>query len=295
MVQTTHFADRQYLWSRLTRTELAERRDAGALVIVPTGSIEQHADHLPVETDTALAATVSALAAQRMTAAEVVVAPAIATGFSPHHQSFAGTISVRLETFLAVTADVARSILASGFPRVLFVNGHGGNSAPLRALCGQLVTDGLPVGTVDYISPGEAAWLPMLRGGLRRQGHACEQETALMMALSPEDERHRIAEAARGMPGRLIQPWIPPGLDADPLTAFGGGWPPIFQSDDCGYYGDPAEATPANGEAMLEAIVAGLAAFFDAFARTPLRLGISRDPVRPIVSPPLPPRRSGGG
>lgn len=295
MDQTTPFADRRYIWSRLTRTELTERRDAGALVIVPTGSIEQHADHLPVETDTFLAAAVSALAAQRMTAAEAVVAPAIATGFSPHHQSFAGTISVRLETFLAVSADVARSILASGFPRVLFVNGHGGNSAPLRALCGQLVTDGHAVGMVDYSSPGEAQWLPMLRGGLRRQGHACEQETALMIALSPEAERRRIAEACRDMPGRLIQPWIPPGLDSDPLTAFGGGWPPIFQADDCGYYGDPAKATPMTGAAMLEAIVAGLAAFFDAFARTPLRLGTSRDAAHPIVSPPLPPRLSARG
>jgi len=104
MQTTPQLAPRSYLWSELTRNELAAKRDAGALVIVPTGSIEQHGDHLPVKTDSFLASAASQLAAQRMTAAEVVVAPAIATGFSPHHQSFAGTISLRLETFLAVAA-----------------------------------------------------------------------------------------------------------------------------------------------------------------------------------------------
>lgn len=88
----------------------------------------------------------------------------------------------------------------------------------------------------------------------------------------------------------MIQPWIPPGVDEDPLTVFGGGWPPIFQADDCGYYGDPGVATPETGEAALEAIVAALADFFDDFARTPLRLGTARDPRAPGISPALPPR-----
>jgi hypothetical protein len=34
-------------WRDLTRVELAAARDAGALVLIPTGAIEQHADHLP--------------------------------------------------------------------------------------------------------------------------------------------------------------------------------------------------------------------------------------------------------
>ncbi len=290
MSKPRHFAPRGLIWAELTRQELAAKRAAGALVIVPTGAIEQHANHLPVETDAFLAAAISELAAQRMTAAEVVVAPVVATGFSPHHQSLTGTISLRLETYLAVLGDTARSIIASGFPRVLFVNGHGGNSAPLRALCGQLVTDGLAVGMVDYSAPGEKDWLAALKGSLLRSGHACEQETALMMALAPEEDRNRIIEAAAGLPARVIQPWIPPDHPEDPLTAFGGGWPPVFQADDCGYYGDPGVATSEIGAAVLEATVAGLTAFLDAFASTPLRLGIARDPARPGISPALRPK-----
>ncbi len=290
-IQPAHFAPREFIWAQLTRAELAAKRDAGALVIVPTGAIEQHGDHLPVQTDAFLAAAVSELAAARMTAAEIVVAPVASIGFSPHHLSLPGTISLRLETYLAAIGDIARSILASGFPRVLFVNGHGGNSAPLRSLCGQLATDGLAAGMVDYIAPGEKEWLATLKGALPRWGHACEQETSLLMALSHDVETARLVAASKGLPPRVIQPWIPPGVADDPLTAFGAGWPPIFQADDCGYYGDPGAASPETGAAVLEATVAGLAAFLDAFVTTPLRLGISRDPKAQKISPPLPPRK----
>lgn len=279
-----HFAPSSLIWAELTRLELAAKRDAGALVLVPTGAIEQHGDFLPVETDTFLATAVAELAANRVSGVEIVVAPAVPVGFSPHHLSHCGTISFRLETYLAVLADTARSILDSGFPRVVFVNGHGGNSAPLRSLCAQMVTDGYAVGMVDYFAPGEKDWLPLLKGGLQRTGHACEQEAALTLALTASAVRERIKTAIEDLPARLIQPWIPPGHTDDPVTSFGAGWPPIFQADDCGYFGDPAKATRENGLLILEATVAGLAEFLEAFARTPLRLGTARDPARPKVT-----------
>lgn len=280
---------RSHLWSDLTSDEIAAARDRNALVLIPTGAIEQHAAHLSVDCDTFLSSSVARLAAERVDALPVLVAPAVPFGFSPHHISHAGTISLRLDTYLSVLGDVAGSILNSGFKRVLFVNGHGGNSAPLRSKVGEMVTDGLPVGMIDYWAPGEKAWITQLLGQLKRGGHACEQETALMLALRNHDrsEVERILSAARPMLPRIIQPWIAPGYDGDPLTAAGAGWPPIFQADDGGYYGDPAAATEENGKAILETIVKALAEFLAAFAATPLRLGVSRDPAKPSISAPM--------
>jgi creatinine amidohydrolase len=285
----SHNFPRSHLWTDLTSDEIAAARDQNALVLIPTGAIEQHAAHLSVDCDTYLSSSVARLAAERVSALPVLVAPAVPFGFSPHHISHAGTISLRLDTYLAVLGDVAGSIVRSGFKRVLFVNGHGGNSAPLRAKVGEMVTDGHPVGMIDYWAPGEKAWIAQLLGQLKRGGHACEQETALMLALRGEDraQAERIITAARPMLPRLIQPWIAPGHDGDPLTDAGAGWPPIFQADDGGYYGDPAAATEENGKAILETIVQALADFLAAFAATPLRLGVSRDPARPSVSAPL--------
>lgn len=283
---------RSPLWQDLTSDEIAACRDAGAMVVVPVGAIEQHAAHLPVETDARLSTFVSRLAAKRVSALPVLVAPTQSFGFSPHHLSHAGTISLRLETFLAVIGDIVTSLTDSGFRRIVLVNGHGGNNAPLRAKVGQLVTDGYPVATVDYWGPGESRWIPKLLGALKRGGHACEQETAMMLAFADDSaEIERVLAAAKDLPPRTIQPWIAPGYPDDPITEAGAAWPPIFQADDGGYYGDPAVATVETGRVLLEIIVERLATFLTDFAAAPMRLGVSRNPREPLLSEPLLPSR----
>ncbi|MBP1849357.1 creatininase family protein [Rhizobium halophytocola] len=265
-------------WNSLTRAELGELARSGALVVVPTGAIEQHGDHLGVDTDTRLATSVTRLAARQVSDLPIVVAPAVSFGFSPHHAAWPGTITLRLETYVALLHDIALSILQAGFPRVLFVNGHGGNEAPLRSLVTQMVTDGFPVGMINYFQPSIADWTPLLKGALARAGHACEQETALTLAI-PEtgaQERSRIALAIAGLKPRTVQPWMADGEEMDPITAAGAGWPPIFQEEDCGYYGDPAAATAQTGAAILQVTVTRLAAFFEDFAAAPLRVGARR-------------------
>lgn len=270
-------------WSELTRADLAAARQAGALILIPTGAIEQHGPHLPVDTDARLATAISERAAERVDTALVVVAPAISIGFSPHHLSLSGTLSHRLDTYLSVLSETARGIIDSGFPRVLFVNGHGGNSAPLTAVCGELVTDGYPVGAVDYFAPGMAEWRPVLTGRFDGIGHACEYETALILALGGPDLVERVTARAKHLKPRLTQPWLPPGEAHDPISESGARWPPIFHADDCGYYGDPGAAKVETGLALLDATVAGLARFVADFARTPLRVGIARDPAAPRI------------
>lgn len=270
-------------WSDLTHSDLAVARQAGALVLIPTGAIEQHGPHLPVDTDTRLATAISERAAERVDAAPVLVAPAMSIGFSPHHLSMSGTLSHRLDTYLSVLSETARGIVDGGFPRVLFVNGHGGNSAPLTAVCGELVTDGYPVGAVDYFAPGMAEWRSMLTGSFEGVGHACEYETALTLALGEPDLVERVTARARGLAPRLTQPWMAPGEERDPILESGARWPPVFQADDCGYYGDPGAAKAETGLALVEATVAGLARFIADFARMPLRVGIARDPAAPRI------------
>lgn len=269
-------AKKPLMWSDMTREELAAAVEEKALVLIPTGSIEQHAAHLPVETDALLAGLLARAAAQRMTG-PVVVAPTVSHGFTPHHLSFPGTLSLRLETYLALITDLVKSVLDAGFARAMLINGHGGNAAPLRALCGQLITDGYAIGMVDYFAPGMAQAKGLLKGQLKGVGHACEVETALMMACLQGTKRGaHLAAAARDLAPRLIQPWIAPGHPTDPLTDAGAAWAAIFQADDCGYYGDPGAASLETGEALLEVLAHHLALFLERFSQTPLRVGVAR-------------------
>lgn len=110
-------------WSEVEQA--LKRTDA---VIIPLGSIEQHAKHLPLGADTYQAVEVSKLIAQK---ADVLVAPAVFAGLSLHHMGFPGTIALSPETFEAVVTETVQSLIKHGFRKILFYNGHGGNSTSL--------------------------------------------------------------------------------------------------------------------------------------------------------------------
>jgi len=263
---------RTHEWGSLTRAEIAAARDGGALAVLPVGSVEQHADHLPVDTDSVSAFRVALAAAARCAEPHVLVLPPPNFGFSPHHRAFAGTITLSLKTFVGLVSDVAESLQRTGFRRLLIVNGHGGNQGPLTAACTALVSRGLGVGFVNYFSPGQTEWLEKLPGRLRGVGHACAYETALQLALRAPAEAERIALRIRELPPRL-QPSYLEGAGADPLKPAGATWAVIFQSGDVGYIGDPAAATAEAGAALLEETVAALARFYADFSAVGLRVG----------------------
>lgn len=104
--------------------------------VLPVGCTEQHA-FLSLATDSILAERVAAEAAEPL---GIPVFPVIAYGITPTFGAYPGTISVRVETFLAVVRDALDSLERHGFKRVLIVNGHGGNS-PISGLVNQWVAD----------------------------------------------------------------------------------------------------------------------------------------------------------
>ena len=261
---------RSHDWGALTREEIKQARDAGALPVLTVGSCEQHGDHLPVDTDTVSAYRVSMLAAERCTGAHVLVLPPPSFGFSPHHKVWPGTITLSLNTFLAVVTDVAESLHRTGFDRLLVVNGHGGNQGPLTAICTDLVSRGLRVATVGYFAPGQAEWSPLVPGEKKGVGHACAYETSMQLALRPE-QRQRIAGRIDGLPPRLTPAYAEGGTD--PLRDSGASYAALFPSGDPGYIGDPGASSVEAGEVLLEKTVATLATFFATFAAAGLKVG----------------------
>jgi len=102
------------------------------IFLLPTGAIEQHGPHLPVDTDIFNSnALVESVAASFKS--NVIALPPIWWGTSPHHKGYPGTISLRLETFHHLLTDIFSSLTAHGFYRFLVLNGHGGNAGILTA------------------------------------------------------------------------------------------------------------------------------------------------------------------
>lgn len=100
--------------------------------VLPLGSTEQHA-YLSLSVDSILSARVAAEAAEPL---GVPVFPAVPYGLTPYFMAYPGTVSLRLATYAALVRDILDSLYATGFRRVLVVNGHGGNS-PVQPVCAE--------------------------------------------------------------------------------------------------------------------------------------------------------------
>jgi creatinine amidohydrolase len=61
-------------------------------------------------------------------------------GLAPYFAAFPGSISLRVETLLAVARDLITSVARAGFRRILIVNGHGG-IAPVGAMALEMMTE----------------------------------------------------------------------------------------------------------------------------------------------------------
>src|SRR5579872_2080804 len=98
-------------------------------VVVPVAAVEQHGHHLPVATDSLLLGEVVRRAADKLRD-RVLFAPLMWLGNSHHHMEFPGTLSASPRVYLDLLTDLAENLLSHGFRRIVFLNGHGGNTTP---------------------------------------------------------------------------------------------------------------------------------------------------------------------
>ena len=228
------------------------------IVVLPWGATEAHNYHLPYGTDNYQAEYVAAEAARRAweRGAKVVVLPAIPFGVNTGQLDITLDINLNPSTQLAILRDVVRVLARQGIPKLVVLNGHGGNDfrQMLRELQAEFPSVFLSTATlfriVDrgqfFAAPGD---------------HADEMETSMMLHLAPELVRP-LAEAGPGTAKqfrvRALREWAWAQRDWSQVTADTGA-------------GDPAAATAAKGAAFLGAITEQLSQFLVELAAADVR------------------------
>lgn len=167
-------------------------------IIVPIGSTEQHGPNGLIGTDAICA---EAIAKGVGEAADALVGPTVNVGMAQHHLAFAGSITLRPTTLIALIHDYVTSLARHGFVRFFFINGHGGNIATVTAAFSELYA-------TASLQPGSNA--PALRCRLKnwwhtpgvqqlsrelfgdREGsHATPSEVSVTQHIHPEAIKHR--------------------------------------------------------------------------------------------------------
>jgi creatinine amidohydrolase len=236
----------------LSGPEVGSKLSKDSVIVVPLGAVEQHGPHLPLNTDLVVAEAASQAAVAAAGAeCDVWLLPALPFTKSNEHAWAAGTVWLSATTLLAVLDDIGRSIASTPARRVLFVNGHGGNSSLVSVAIRELR---LKHGLMTFLAHPH---VPADQGGSSAAGelgmgvHGGMDETSVMLHLRPDLVDMSLAR--RSVPEKLAE---------NSHVRFGGtvsfGWLSSDFGPD-GVIGDPTGATAEIGRDMFESAVNSLA------------------------------------
>lgn len=228
-------------------------------IVVPIGSTEQHGPNGLIGTDALCAEIIGGMVGDR---AGAMVAPTIGVGMAHHHMAFAGTMTLRPTTLMAVISDYLSSLSAHGFRRFFFVNGHGGNVPTVRAAFYE---------TYEERRRAEGDGAPDLRMKVANWWEA--------PAVGPiSRELFPGAEGIHATPSEVaVTQWAFPdhikSVVLDPPIAPSGeyfDWRDYRRRFPDGRIGsNPGLATPEAGKRLAEAAAGGLAALYSDFVSAP--------------------------
>ena len=235
------------------------------VAVLPMGATEPHNLHLPYGTDTYEAAEIASRACQAafQRGARVVVLPAIPYGTETNLLEFPLAMNVNPSTLAMVIRDLVDSLARHGVPKLLILNGHGGNDFKplLRELYGQ-----------TPVKLFLCDWYRAVSADVQRElfeepgDHAGQMETSLALAFFP----HLVATDPET--GKILadQGTVKPTR----LEAVNRGWVSITRpwhllTTNTGV-GNPHPATAEKGRRLMDVLVERIADFLVELARTPV-------------------------
>lgn len=171
-------------WATRTWTEFSgDLARGGHIALLPVGATEQHGPHLATGMDTAIVDRLCHAVAETTGA---LMLPTLPYGCSlGHSRRWPGTIALQPITLISLIKEIGDWSYFSGIRRLLIVNGHVTNAAPLRCALEMLRAehDDLMVALINTAQLSDRVRAAHCADGM--DWHANRAETALMLAIAP--------------------------------------------------------------------------------------------------------------
>jgi creatinine amidohydrolase len=245
----------------LSYVEVAQYLKRSDVVLIPIGSCEKHGAHIPLGTDSLITNRMTEMAAEQ---ANVLYAPMIPVGYSPHHmgevEQGTGTLTFSGETYNRILYELARSLIFHGFSKLIYVSHHGSNTKLIDSLLRRLRYE-TGAFFAFYKTPTErelAVVGDIIEGPPEETPgwHAGEIETSMIMAY--EDGLVNMEQATKDT--AHAPRWMGPAFskkDGTGTVIFQGAeniWIPMdhHEYSDTATIGNPFRGTKSKGEQLFE-------------------------------------------
>ncbi|UOQ66167.1 creatininase family protein [Hymenobacter volaticus] len=224
-------------------------KDTGfEVVVLPWGATEAHNYHLPYATDNYQCDYVAAEAARVAweQGSKVIVLPTIPFGVNTGQLDITLDMNLNPSTQLAILRDLVQVLARQGIPKLVLLNGHGGND--FRQILRELQAEfpSVFLCTLNWFKAADRSQFFSASGD-----HADELETSAMLHIAPELVRP-LTEAGNGAARQFrikaLREWAWAQREWSKVTADTG-------------VGDPTAATAEKGAAFLAAVTANIGQF----------------------------------
>jgi creatinine amidohydrolase len=219
------------------------------VALIATGHTEQHAFHLPLNTDTLIVDAI-ARGVEAKLPNTILRLPTFPYGVSMHRRQFPGTVTIDPRAWEDFWVEIVGLLREQGIRMAYLINGHGGNHSFLvnvTKFCGDrwpemFVATAFLHTTSDELQKYRTSQI----GGM---GHACELETSYILHLRPDlvHMDRAVDDVDFVATPNYYMDWIEGGA----LIAN----PPWTDDTISGAYGAATHATAEKGRLWLEAAI----------------------------------------
>ena len=223
------------LLENITMSEFKKHLEKTKTIIFPFGTVEEHGNHLPLNTDTLIIYESLKRVIQKR---KVFLAPPVYYGVCTSTSQHPGTISITPETLRRLVFDIVRDAYKKGLRNFFLITGHGGglHSSAMKEAA-EILVEELKGITIAVLCPYDILHKELSElAETPNDSHAGEIETSLVLYLAPE----LVKGSSREEYPKLPKPFVV----KDKLKYWRGG-----------VWGNPAKADRDKGKKVMDLIV----------------------------------------